>query len=678
MFFKQMIRRNAARNRKDNGLLFGTLVIAIIAFYTLLSLESQDVMRFLKTMESDAVQRLMMLVPFIYVISLFFVFFLVFFAYRYQLENRRKELGLYLILGMKKSRLFMMLMSETFFNSVMSVIIGLPIALLLTEGISLTTAKLVGLGIIGHKISFSLTAVAGTVAGFILVQMIAMLFLCTEFTNKEPVELLGAQAAEAQTVISRKKGWRSFILGWICLALAYLTGIFLMDGFGIFAMLVILVLGGYGTFQVYKGMGVFIGRRIQKRSPSQSGLYAFTGRQIQENVLHQYKALAIASLLLLMAMACISFGVGTAAGRGANELRSVDFSVMGTGPEVSAVLEKEANKSMIDSYYPMYISHIDDEEHTYSTQGIADAIAAQPAEDLRDNMVENISGGWTISPESSYNQLLLSMGKEPIKLAQNQMAAYTSMKDSANFIRILNSALKSGASVVVDNETYELLPQVYHDNVVADRQITLYIAYIVPDEVYHRLARDVDEPFCWNVVLKPELVEEMGLMQAIGALNDSLYGSGLQYESYLSGIGRNLFYTVAASYLTIYLGVLFIIIANTVIGLKYLMQQRAGKQRYRTLLMLGAGKRQLNGSSKKQIRLFFSLVLSVAVCSSVFAIWSMFTSFMKLPAGTSVPRVIALAGVAFLLLVVIEFIYIKIIEHASRREILALHVSDRR
>ena len=44
MFFKQ-IRRNAAKNRKGNGLFFGSLVIAIVAFYTLLSLGEQDVMQ---------------------------------------------------------------------------------------------------------------------------------------------------------------------------------------------------------------------------------------------------------------------------------------------------------------------------------------------------------------------------------------------------------------------------------------------------------------------------------------------------------------------------------------------------------------------------------------------------------------------------------------------------------
>jgi putative ABC transport system permease protein len=110
MFFKH-VRRNAAKYRKNNGLFFSSLVVAIVAFYTLLSLGDQDVMRFLKTIESDAVSKLMLLVPVVYMISLFFVFFLVYFAYRYQLDNRKKEFGLYLMLGMKRSTLFAMLMS---------------------------------------------------------------------------------------------------------------------------------------------------------------------------------------------------------------------------------------------------------------------------------------------------------------------------------------------------------------------------------------------------------------------------------------------------------------------------------------------------------------------------------------------------------------------------------------
>ena len=98
MFFKQ-VWRNAIRHRKDNGLFFGSLIIAIIAFYTLLSLKEQDVMRYLAAVESVAVSKLFKLIPLVYMVSLFFVFFLVYFACKYQTDSRRKEFGMYLMLG---------------------------------------------------------------------------------------------------------------------------------------------------------------------------------------------------------------------------------------------------------------------------------------------------------------------------------------------------------------------------------------------------------------------------------------------------------------------------------------------------------------------------------------------------------------------------------------------------
>jgi putative ABC transport system permease protein len=395
-----------------------------------------------------------------------------------------------------------------------------------------------------------------------------------------------------------------------------------------------------------------------------------------------------------MALACISFGVGTASGRGSMDARTVDFSIEGSEEEMRGVLGSEAGKSLVSVYYPMFLSSMNTnlydqtgavlvskpDAHNFSWAGFSAALEKLPETDSRNNMIENFSsrsGPYLIS-ETSYNDLLQAIGTDPIQLGKNQVALYTSMKDSSDFINILSASLKAGAYIEVDGQKYELLPNVYYDNVVADRKITLYSALIVSDEDYQNWVSDGSTPFCWNVLLSQTIINEKGLMQAIQLMEQHLAGTGLEYESYISGIGRNLFYTVAASYLTIYLGILFMVIANTVIGLKYLMQQRTNKHRYLTLLMLGANIKDLCKSAKEQIRLFFALVLGVAVFSSFFAILSMFTSFLKLPAGTSVVKVILLAGIAFILFVAIEFIYIKIVEHASNREIQTWRVTDGR
>ena len=61
MFF-DLISRNSRRSRKENGLFFASLLISVIAFYIILSLSQQDVIKFLMKMESDAISRLLRMI----------------------------------------------------------------------------------------------------------------------------------------------------------------------------------------------------------------------------------------------------------------------------------------------------------------------------------------------------------------------------------------------------------------------------------------------------------------------------------------------------------------------------------------------------------------------------------------------------------------------------------------
>ena len=144
MFF-ELITRNSRRSRKENGLFFTTLLVSVIAFYIILSLSHQDVMLFLKTMESDAVNRLLTMIPVFYVMTLVVLFFLVYFASKFQLERRRHEFGMYLMMGMTRNRLFVLLLAEDIRSSAIALLTGLPAGVLLSELISLVTARLVGL-----------------------------------------------------------------------------------------------------------------------------------------------------------------------------------------------------------------------------------------------------------------------------------------------------------------------------------------------------------------------------------------------------------------------------------------------------------------------------------------------------------------------------------------------------
>lgn len=680
MFFKQ-VRRNAAKNRKGNGLFFGSLVIAIIAFYTLLSLEDQDVMRYLATVESDAVKKLLTLLPVVYMVSLFFVFFLVYFACKYQTDRRKRELGMYLMLGMKRGRLFAMLFCETIWNSAISLFIGIPVSLFLTEGISLGTAKVVGLGIIGHHFSFSLKAIIWTICGYIIVQLLSMAAICKGIGKMEPADLLCPCDAKKQNFSSALKSTIFFIAGAALLLTAYYLGIFKLRSLQITVMLAVIICGILGTFLIYRGLGGFMGLRIRRKSPNAVGLKTFTARQVQENVLSQHKSLALSSLLLLMALTCISYGIAMGFGRTGSS-RSVDFSLFGEEEQIDAVLEGEEVREMIKSSYPLYLSMVKDgyfrdQEKAFDTAELEKALrSVDDPDNISDNIIENMHIEYVIS-ESSYNRILQDAGKEKINLNGHKAALYSSEANDSDMGHILQKALKKGISIGVDGINYEILPVLCYDNVVADRAITLYMALIVQDDVFASLARE-PEAYCRNIRLSDSIVEDMGLMKAVQKMDAYLANAGIEYDSYLGGIGRNLFYTVAASYITIYLGVLFWLIANTVIGLKYLISQRQTKHRYETLSMLGADTLSMCCSVRKQIEIYFMLVLCTAVISSGAAIFTMFNSFTKLPVSASVLKVAVLSAVALMLFSVVEVIYISIVKRTASREIINMKINDGR
>ena len=128
MFF-DFIKRNSRKTRKENGVYFASLIISIIAFYVILSYGSKDVMIYLKTIESDAFRAFVNASDALWSFAVLFVFFLVYFANKYQSQLRNHEFGLYLMMGMRRSKLFAMIMGETLWNGLIALIIGIPVSL---------------------------------------------------------------------------------------------------------------------------------------------------------------------------------------------------------------------------------------------------------------------------------------------------------------------------------------------------------------------------------------------------------------------------------------------------------------------------------------------------------------------------------------------------------------------
>ena len=687
--FSDLIFRNSRRGRKENGLFFASLVISIVAFYIILSLSRQDVMIFLAEMESDAVNQLLLMIPVFYGMTLGILFFLIYFACKYQMERRRKEFGVYLMMGMRRSKLFTMLLAEDFLNNILALLIGLPTAVLLSEIISLVTAKLVGMGILGHRFTLSLPAIGFTVVGFLAIKLAAFLSLSGKFSRQEIGSLLASSSGNEKKQAPAIVYGLCAACGAVLLSAAYCLAIGGWAWHKTGSMLLTLLLGLWGTILLFYGMRTMIALLV-KTGKTNRRLHVFTFRQIQENVIHQSTSMAISSLLILAALCCFGAGIGIAStNRQAGE-HVLDYTFRDYNtekpqqalPRLQEILKENGLDSQFSQLFEMRIGHIrttENYEGVFQMDSVMESLRSLPQSEERDILLNNLS--YTGFPYliclSDYNRLLEAAGKPALTLAANEAAVYQDA-EFADTVRVtmLNEIFSGRPGALLDGTPIYLTGEVQSVNFVTDRSITLSFALILPDKQFlHYTQGDYDTYI--NGIMSREATQGASLMTAISDLNGKLAGIGLEnvgieYESYLQNIGRHLFYMVAASYITIYLAIIFLVVANTIMGVQFLMNQQKTGRRYQTLVRLGATYKTICASARKQISWFMGLPVCVAAVSSLFGVKALYTGLLSSRVRETQGEMLMVSAAMIFLLCVVEYTYMTAIKRSSDRFLLTL------
>lgn len=671
--FSKLIYRNAKRSRKENLIYFATLVIAIASFYIILSLGRQDVILFLKEFESDSIDKLLAQMPIVYLFALFLLFFLILFANRYQLNRRSKEFGLYLLLGMRKKRLVLQLLAEGFITSILALIAGLLIGGFLAEIISLTVSKLVGQGIIGHQISLSAGAIFFTIIGFLSIQFIALAILGGRLFKQEVHQLLYEQMDKKQDMGHFTGNVLTLLAGAVFLGVAYWVALYRFTDIAGLLLFVAVALGSLGTVLFMRGFGKLLGLLASlSKNKSTKGLHTFTVRQFQENVANRSTSVAVTSILITLSIILIADGASTFIGLENVFARSssvYDFTVNGDSQKIEQFLASEKMEPYVEDLNLLKIGRMkykDERGEDGIPLSLVDwsALREQMIMALPDNYKEQVLSGeiqnYSFSsenpealnlfgvletdttapyliPESSYNGLLKAVGKKPLNLHSDEIALYfnpdfmpmDNLESMPVLDHILEKAAKEGKSLMsIHDQAVYIHPSIPMRGLVADRSVQIFSAFIVPDHMFEQLMNTETYVAYWNFRIPQKLQDQEGLLKPMMEARDLLKASGFTFESYLQNFGRKLFYVVAGSYATLYMGFLFLIIACTVLALQFLTQVKQTGQRYVTLSMLGAKRNQMKKSIHRQVLLTFLLPVSLACVSGAVGIRAMIAFVM--------------------------------------------------
>ena len=511
--------------------------------------------------------------------------------------------------------------------------------------------------------------------GFLAIKLLASLILSGKIVREE----IGALLTETPEGTKKQRPAAVYaaalVLGTALLAGAYTFGGLGCAWRGLRYMAGTIALGVAGTLLLFYGLRVIIDR-LARRGDRAGRLRVFNFRQVEETVIHRSGALAICSLLILAALCCFGAGVATARTSRAfpTDSKSADT--------VRETLTAHGLDSAFSDLFEMRIGRVrtsTDYQNTVKFPALQRSIDAMPVSDEQQQLqytLEAVGYPYLIAL-SSYNRLLTTAGLPELTLADNEAAVYCDSEVSlASRTALINRLIAEGSSITIDGAPFTLCGQVQSVSVVTDRSITMSFALIVPDAVFDHYTQG-DYDVYLDGVLAPSMTEGKSLMNAIADMNALLDPLGLKYESYLQNLGRELFYIVAASYLTIYLAIIFLVVANTIIGVQFLMGQQKAARRYRTLVRLGAEHDTLCRAAKAQINWYFGLPVGVAAVSSLFGVRALFSGILSGSAQSGMTEMMIAAGAMILLLCVVEWLYMAAVKRSSSRYLLGLMAPER-
>lgn len=185
----------------------------------------------------------------IYIIAIFGVIFL-FYTNSFLMKRRKKELGLYNILGMEKRHIAGVILTETLITAVICLCFGIGLGVVFSKVFFLILEKLLG-GISPVTFLVSIDGIRDAVLLFGCIFLVTALYNILQVRLSKPVELLhGSDKGEKEP----KAHWLLAVLGFALLGAGYYLAVTIEDPITallmFFVAVILVILGTYLLFIV--------------------------------------------------------------------------------------------------------------------------------------------------------------------------------------------------------------------------------------------------------------------------------------------------------------------------------------------------------------------------------------------------------------------------------------------
>lgn len=683
MLFKLSLK-NIKKSIKDYTIYFLTLILGVSIFYVFNALDSQTAMKGISESGYEMVKLMVNMIGMVSVLVAFILGFLIIYANSFLIKRRKKEFGVYMMLGMGKSGISRILFGETMLVGFLSLTVGLILGIFVSQFMSILVAKLFAADMKALSFVISAKAVEKTILYFSIMYLIVLIFNAFAVTKYKLIDLFqAAQKGEKQTMKNSKFAVFVFLIAVALLSYAYYQVGFRAETITLNKAGIMIAMGCVGTFLVFWSLSGFMLNVMQRfKSVYFKKLNAFVLRQLSNNMNTAVFSMTVICLLLFATICafCSGMSMNTSINNVLREMTPVDICIekemdIPDDGSYSEIIVENSHKSVaemmddigfsVNLLNPGYVevgTYKNDTFNLSSTLGdYADEIKEQfPM--LRYDTPETIIG------VSDYNKLAALYGNQTIDLKQNQ---YAIVCDYDNMVNIRNTALEDGVSITVGD--YVLRPALnkcVEGYLIMSPFVTNTGFFVVPDEVIENETGKFLSPERnvlagdYAAMSKKEKQETENILLSVPENVIENY-KGAETMSKIAIFESSKGLAVIITFVVLYLGIIFLISGAAILALKALLETADSKGRYVILQKVGTDDKLLNKALFSQLGMFFILPLLLAIIHSIFGM--RFISFVLAVFNQS--DMLSSIGVTALLLAVVYGCYFMATCSGSRRMI---------
>lgn len=607
--------------------------------------------------------------------------FLMVYANNFIMKRRKKEFGLYQVLGMGRGRVATIMALETVIVSVGAFVAGIVLGVGLSQLMTFFTASLFKTQIANFHFFFSVHAFNLTLACMLVMFVLTLLLNLRAVRRTKLIELMGAERRNES--IKTRNPWIAiaiFAVGVVLVGVAYYR--LLRDGFPLTAtdsklqeamnqFGITTAMVTVGTFALFWGLSGMLIKLLQSlRGVYWRGLNMFTVRQLAAKVNTVCFSMGVIAMLLFLAITSVTCGMSIANVMNENLERYNPVDVSQTyayyTPDTLGYYKEYINPSeadrmvLADSTVDLYSAwHGKDKsagnnDETGKKVNIADVAgehvqidsylsyplggsdpSVTPSEmckTMGEKLPKAFGGsnadmtGLSVTPASQYNKLRQMMGKEPVHIGHDQYLLTCDM--GGELVDLYTKYMAGGHTLTLGGHTLKPATDKSDEDTAAIANSAMGSnggTVVVADELLSQLNL---QPYSSSLLVNYK--QGMDTTEADESIKytvlDNLLVDGKEPGSWGTFITRSEMQTQAAqmngliSYLAIYIGFVLVVACAAILSIQQLSNVADGSRSYRVLAQIGCDDRQIRHSVMAQQTVFFLFPLAVGLAHSFVAL----------------------------------------------------------